>query len=84
MSIHSIGKRRADRDLPAFVPAGARHVPQIVYVVLDEDDVPIYSCSERDRAHRWINTAINSTEDGTSVARHWVVREYRIAPGDKT
>lgn len=79
MGIHSLAKRRADRDRPAFVPSGSRNVPRVLYVVLDEDSDPRYSSTDRSAAHHWINAAIDAVEDGTSPARHWVVREYRLA-----
>lgn len=80
MGVHNLNKRRADRDFPVFVPSGSRSVPTVIYVVLDEDSRPIYSHTDRGSAHHWINAAISAEEDGTSVARHWVVREYRVAP----
>lgn len=80
MSVHSLGRRRADRDLPAFVPSGSRNVPPVIYVVIDEDGLPIYSNTDRSTAHHWISAAIAGVNDGASVARHWVVREYQRAP----
>lgn len=77
MSIHSISKRRADRDLPPFIPSGSRHVPRQLYVVLDGDGQPRYCHEDRTTAHHWINAAIEADDDGTSDARHWVVRAYR-------
>lgn len=78
MSIHSLGKKRADRDYPAFVPSAARTVPGTVFVILDEDGDPIYSSRDRNSCHAHINFVINDSNDGAHVARHWIVREYRL------
>jgi hypothetical protein len=79
MSIHSLAKKRADRDFPAFVPSGSRNVPRVVFVVIDEEGLPCYCNADRGSAHHWINAVIEASEDGASMARHWVVREYRVA-----
>lgn len=81
MGVHSLSKRRADRDLPAFVPSGARNVPRSLWVVIDEDGMPNFSSPFIDSCHEHIADAMNN-DDLASLACHWVVREYRVAASE--
>lgn len=78
MTVHSLNKKRADRDFPAFVPSGSRSVPRSLWVVIDEDGLPKFSSTFRESCHEHINHAM-TIDELAPLACHWVVREYRLA-----
>lgn len=50
------------------------------YVVLDENNAPIFCASDRDACHEHINDAINEHED--PYAKQWVVRRGTLTTGE--